>query len=120
MNVGAKEMIAILAVLVIIFMTLQGSQETQVVVLDRQPEYIPTPVFIGGGPRRPQRRRGHHGHHGHHGPHHGPKIVPIKPIKPPILIPKIPIKIPIKKLNKDLVPGGGDGGGYPGDPYPGL
>ena len=116
MNVGAKEMIAILAVLVIIFMTLQGSQETQVVVLDRQPEYIPTPVFIGGGPRRPQRRRGHHGHHGHHGPHHGPKIVPIKPIKPPVLIPKIPIK----KRNKDLVPGGGNGGGYPSDPYPGL
>ena len=32
--------------------------------------------------------------------------------------PKIPIKIPKKKLS--LVPGGGDGGGYPGDPYPGL
>ena len=75
MNIGTKEMIGIAAILVILFMSFKGSQETQVVVLDRQPEYIPTPVFIGGGPRRPQRRRGHRGHHGHHG-HHGPKDRP--------------------------------------------
>lgn len=104
MKIGGKETLAILAILIIIVMSFQGSQESQVIVLDRQPEYIPTPVFIGGGPRypphrpprppprprRPRRRR--------------PKIIPIKPPK----IPKIPV-IPIKpiKINKDLVPGGG-------------
>ena len=120
MKIGGKEILAILAILIIIAMSFQGSQESQVIVLDRQPEYIPTPVFIGGGPsfpphrpprprprpRPPRRRR--------------PKIIPIKPPKIP-KIPVIPIK-PIKpiKINKDLVPGGGGGGGYPGDPYPGL
>ena len=104
MKIGTKEMIAIVAILVILFMSFQGSQEKQVIVLDRQPEYIPTPVFVGP---RPRRRRPRYRHH-----HPGPKVIPIKPIKP--------IKPIIKKPNKDLVAGGGDGGGYPGDPYPGL
>ena len=109
MNIGTKEFIGILAILVILFMSFQGSQESKVIVIDRPPQRVPTPVFISSAPRR--RRRGHHGGHG------GPKF----PIKPKI--PKVPIKfpkIPIKKPDKDLVPGGGMGGGYPGDPYPGL
>ena len=114
MKSGGKEILAILAILIIIAMSFQGSRENKVIVLDRQPEYIPTPVFIGGGhrfpPRRPPRPR----------PRRRPKIIPIKPPKIP-KIPVIPIK-PIKpiKIDKDLVPGGGDGGGYPKDPYPGL
>ena len=56
MKIGGKEILAILAILIIIAMSFQGSQESQVIVLDRQPEYIPTPVFIGGGPRFPPRR----------------------------------------------------------------
>ncbi len=76
MKIGGKEILAILAILIIIAMSFQGSQESQVIVLDRQPEYIPTPVFIGGGPRFPPRRR-------RPGHHHGPKIIPIKPPKIP-------------------------------------
>ncbi len=73
MKIGTKEMIAIVAILVILFMSFQGSQEKQVIVLDRQPEYIPTPVFVGP---RPRRRRPRYRHY-----HPGPKVIPIKPIK---------------------------------------
>ena len=113
MNIGTKEFIGILAILVILLMSFQGSQESEVIVIDRPPRQIPTPIFISSGRRR---HGGHHG--GHHGGGHGGGKFPIKP-----KIPKAPIKvpkIPIKKPDKDLVPGGGMGGGYPGDPYPGL
>ena len=103
MKIGGKEMIAILAILVIVFMSFQGSRENKVIVLDRQPEYIRTPVFIGGGPRLPPRgfpdrreHRGHRGHRGHHRPHHGkppkpPKpMIPIKHLIPP-KFPRIPV-----------------------------
>jgi hypothetical protein len=91
MKIGGKEMIAILAILVIVFMSFQGSRENKVIVLDRQPEYIRTPVFIGGEPRLPPRvfpdRRGHRGHRGHHRPHHGKPPKPPKPMIPVIPMP---------------------------------
>ena len=91
MKIGGKEMIAILAILVIVFMSFQGSRENKVIVLDRQPEYIRTPVFIGGGPRLPPRvfpdRREHRGHRGHHRPHHGKPSKPPKPMIPVIPMP---------------------------------
>ena len=93
MKIGGKEMIAILAILVIVFMSFQGSRENKVIVLDRQPEYIRTPVFIGGGPRLPPRgfpdpdRREHRGHRGHHRPHHGKPPKPPKPMIPVIPMP---------------------------------
>ena len=100
MKLGTKEYIGIFAILVIVFMTFQGTREDDIVIIDRAPEYISTPVFVGG-PRMPPRfhprRRRHHGHHGHHGPPKPPKPLPPKPPKPPkppIKIPKIPIKPP--------------------------
>ena len=46
MKIGGKEMIAILAILVIVFMSFQGSRENKVIVLDRQPEYQALGLFV--------------------------------------------------------------------------
>ena len=103
MKIGSREIVAIFAVLVIIFVSLYGSQTSDVVVLDRRPQYLPPPVIR---PRylpppiivRPPRHHG--GHHGHHGPpipHPHPPPPPHP--KPPKPIPVVPIpKLPLKLL----------------------
>ena len=83
MKIGGKEILAILAILIIIAMSFQGSQESQVIVLDRQPEYIPTPVFIGGGPSFPPHRAPRPGPRPRPPRRRRPKIIPIKPPKIP-------------------------------------
>ena len=91
-----------------------GGQDL-IVVGGARTQYVP--VFFGGRGRRcpgpgpcPPKQ-----------PKKGPKLPPgmnIPKFPKVPKFPKIPIKIPKKKLS--LGPGGGDGGGYPGDPYPGL
>ena len=84
MKFGLKEVIIIIAILIILYMLFsQSVRKSDVIVLERSPQYIPTPIFIRGGG------------HGCHGP--GPCNHHKKPKLPAAPIPKVHIKPPIIK-----------------------
>ena len=58
-----KEVFFILALLILIYMLFRNTKKTEVVLVDN-PQYIPTPVYIGGW-----------GEGGHHGKCPGPGLV---------------------------------------------
>jgi len=78
MDTETKILITLTAILVILFSSYQGSQDNEIVVIDRNPQYIPDVLFVDGHPTRRtyrRRRRRRHGHSGHH-PEHFQEIVP--------------------------------------------
>ena len=65
MDTETKILITLTAILVILFSSYQGSQDNEIVVIERNPQYIPDVLFVDGRParqtyRRRRRRRWRH------------------------------------------------------------